>query len=109
MTPIDLGRIVGASGLGQKGHLTMCLDDGEVAAIDRGDLIDADQRPRMGLQQLRARLVVLIVGIDVGVERTRVNDDGYGVTSLPKISSIRSEMSCRPLLPAARAPSTRRP
>lgn len=68
-----------------------------------------DQRSRMGLQQLRTRLVVLVVGIDVGVERTRVNDDSYGVTSLPKISSIRSEMSCRPLRPAAFAPSTRRP
>lgn len=31
-----------ASGLGQKGQLTMSLDDGEVAAVDRGDLIDTE-------------------------------------------------------------------
>jgi hypothetical protein len=49
----------------------------------------------MGLQQLRTRLVVLIVGIDIGIERARVNDDGYRVTSLLKSSSIHSEMSRR--------------
>ncbi len=47
----------------------------------------------MGLEQLHARLVVLVVRIDVGVERTRVDDKRYDAASLRRISSTRSETS----------------
>jgi hypothetical protein len=63
----------------------------------------------MDLQQLRARLVMLIVGVDIGVERASVDDERWSATSLRGISSMRSEMSWRPLRPAARAVRTRCP
>jgi len=59
---------------------------------------------RMGEEQLKAGFVVPIIGIDVGVERPGINDQGYGATSLAKMSSTRSEMSFCPLRPAAAAP-----
>jgi hypothetical protein len=51
----------------------------------------------MRLEQSQARLVVTVVGIDVGVQRTGVDDDGYRAASARRISSMRSEMSSRPL------------
>lgn len=48
-----------------------------------------------------------VVGIDVGIERSRINQKGYGATSAARISSMRSEMSSRPLRPAAAAPRCR--
>lgn len=69
-----------------------------------------DQRTRMGLQEIQRCLVVSIVSIDVGVQRSGVDEQrGYGATSAAKISSIRSEMSLRPLRPAPAAPKVRRP
>lgn len=63
---------------------------------------------RMGEEQLKAGFVVPIIGIDVGVERPGINDQGYGATSLARISSTRSETSFFPLRPAAAAPRTLR-
>jgi len=55
-------------------------------------------------------MVVSIVGVDVGVERPGINDEGtYRTASAARISSIRSEISDRPLRPAAAAPKVRRP
>jgi hypothetical protein len=47
----------------------------------------------MGLQQVRASLVVLVVGVDIGIERAGVDDERYDAISLRRISSIRSETS----------------
>jgi hypothetical protein len=47
----------------------------------------------MGLEEFEAGGVVLVVTVNVGVERAGVDDQRDGVTSLAMISSIRSEMS----------------
>ena len=67
-----------------------------------------DERPGVRLQQFEAGGVVRVVGIDVRVERAGVDDQCDGAISARMISSTRSEMSLRPLRPAAAAPSLRR-
>jgi hypothetical protein len=62
----------------------------------------------MGLEQLKALAVMVVVRIDVGVQRAGVDEQGYRATSSRRISSIRTETSCEPLLPAAEAISLRR-
>ncbi len=54
-------------------------------------------------QELERFGVMAVVGIDVGIERSRVDEEGYRVTPAARISSIRSEMSSRPLRPAPAA------
>ena len=77
---------------------------------DFGDYEGRDnQRSRVSLKKIRARRVVLVIGVHVRVKGTRIDDERYEATSLRRISSILSDTSCRPLLPAARAPRTRRP
>ncbi len=66
----------------------------------RDDQRRNDQRTRMRLKQFKARLVMAIIAIDIGVQRTGVDDQGDDPTSPARISSIRSEMSDRPLAPA---------
>lgn len=52
----------------------------------------------MGLKQFERGDVVSVVGVDVRVERSGVDDDrGYRATSAASISSMRSEMSVCPL------------
>jgi hypothetical protein len=63
----------------------------------------------MALEQLEAFLVVRVIGVDVGIEGARVDDEGYRDTSARRISSIRTEMSCEPLRPALAASSLRLP
>ena len=63
----------------------------------------------MRLEQLQARGVVPVTAIDVGVEGPGIDDQRDGWTSLARISSIRSEMSSRPLAPAPAARSRRLP
>ncbi len=63
----------------------------------------------MGLEQLQAGGMVPVVAIDVGVEGPGVDDQCDGWTSLARISSIRSEISARPLAPAPAASSLRLP
>lgn len=67
------------------------------------------QRPGMSLKKFEARLVMLIVSIDVSEERSGVDDQRDEPNSVARISSIRSEMSVRPLAPAPAARSRRRP
>ena len=52
-----------------------------------------DERPGLGLEQAEAGGVMGVVGVDVGVERSGVDDQRDAATSLAKISSMRSEMS----------------
>ena len=57
----------------------------------------------MKLEQFEALGVVVVVCVDVGVERAGVDEEGYRATSSRRISSMRTETSCEPLLPAAEA------
>lgn len=68
-----------------------------------------EERTGMSLDQLEALDVMVIVLIDIGVEGPGVDEDGYRVTSVRKISSIRTETSCWPLRPAFAASICRRP
>jgi hypothetical protein len=83
----------------------------EPAAEQTGDLGDgqnrSDQRARVRLQEVPALVVKVVVGVDVGVERPRVDEDCYERASSARICSIRTEMSFRPLAPAAAARSFR--
>ena len=63
----------------------------------------------MGLEQFEALVMVVVVCVDVGVERAGVDEEGYRETSLRRISSMRTETSCEPLLPAAEVINFRRP
>ncbi len=63
----------------------------------------------MGLEKFEARLVVSIVSIDVGEQRPGVDDQSDEPNSAARISSIRSEISVRPLAPAPAARSRLRP
>lgn len=67
-----------------------------------------DQWAGVRLQQLKARRVVRVVRVDVCVQRAGVDDQRDDADSARMISSTRSEMSLRPLRPAAAAPSRRR-
>ena len=59
-----------------------------------------DQPAAILAQECQAGMMVAVVGVYVGVDRTRVYESGYRVTSDARISSIRSEMSVLPLRPA---------
>lgn len=63
----------------------------------------------MRLEEFEALGVMVVVCVDVGVERTGIDEKRYRETSSRRISSMRTEMSCEPLLPAADAISFRRP
>ena len=63
----------------------------------------------MALQELKAPCVVLVIGVDVGVQGTGVDQQRYRFTSARSISSIRSEMSECPLCPEAAAIKRRLP
>ena len=52
-----------------------------------------DQRARVGLKELKARRVVGVVTVDVGVQRAGVDDQRDEPASARMISSIRSEIS----------------
>jgi hypothetical protein len=51
------------------------------------------QRSRMLREQLKAGPVIAVVGVDVGVQRSSIDDQRGDVASAARISSIRSEMS----------------
>ncbi len=59
-------------------------------------------------QQGKAGFMMSIVSVDIGIKGARINYQCDGETSLARISSMRSEMSERPLRPAPAAPSLRR-
>lgn len=62
-----------------------------------------DQGTRVGDQELNRIAMMAVIGVDVRVERSGINQGGYLATSAAKISSMRSEMSSRPLRPAPAA------
>ncbi len=57
----------------------------------------------MGEQEVKRFAMVAVVGVDVGIQWSSVDQDGYFTTSEARISSMRSEMSSRPLRPAPAA------
>jgi len=79
---------------------------GNLGDDEHGD----DQRAGVRFEKLQRWHVVGVVGVDVRIKRPRVdNKRTYRKTSAARISSIRSEMSVRPLRPAAAARRLRRP
>lgn len=62
-----------------------------------------DQGTRVGEQEVKRLAVVAVVSIDVGVERSCIDQSGYLATSAARISSMRSEIFSRPLRPAPAA------
>jgi hypothetical protein len=63
----------------------------------------------MTLEEIQTLFVMPIVSVDVRVQRPGVDQKRYGRTSARRISSIRPEMSERPLCPTPAAMSWRRP
>jgi len=57
----------------------------------------------MGQEEIEGVAVMPVIGVDVGEERPSVDEDCYFATSAASISSMRSEMSSRPLRPAPAA------
>ena len=55
----------------------------------------------VGEQEVKTGFVKPVIGIDVGVERANIDNQGCGVTSPAKISSIRSEISLLPTSPGS--------
>lgn len=66
-----------------------------------------DQPAAAPAEESQAGMMVAIIGVYVGVERSRVYEGGYRLTSDARISSILSEMSVLPLRPAPAAPRRR--
>jgi hypothetical protein len=103
-----LHRERAAGDVAEKPDFRLRTDAGRQQIRDLGDRQDGDdQRPRMRLEQLTTGVVMAVVGIDVSVERSGVDEERYRPASLARISSIRTEMSSRPLAPAAAAPNFR--
>jgi hypothetical protein len=64
-----------------------------------------EQRVRVVLQQVQRVGVMSVVSVDVGVERAGIDQQTLQDSSSRRISSIRAEISWRPLRPAAAASS----
>ena len=94
----------------EKANFGICA---EASADEIGDFGDDkrrdDEGSRVSLEQVEASGVVAVVAVDVGVKRTGIDDQGDGCTSAARISSMRSEMSSRPLAAAPAASSRRLP
>lgn len=95
--------------IAQEAHLGLPAEACAEQIADLGDDEHGnDQRAGVGFQQLQAGRMVGIVCVYVGVERAGVDDQRDMASSALMISSTRSEMSLRPLRPAAAAPKRRR-
>lgn len=63
----------------------------------------------MSFEQLETLVVVVVIRVDVGIERTGVDDQSYRETSMRRISSMRAETFPDPLRPDPAASSLRLP
>lgn len=63
----------------------------------------------MRLQEPKATVVIAIICVRVGIQRPRIHEERYRTASFRRISSIRSETSVSPLLPALAARNRRLP
>ena len=104
------GNQIAGGEVPQEPYLGVVAESGAEQVDHFGDYQDGyEQRTRMGFEQLEALGVVVVVGVDVRVERACVDQEGYWETSSRRISSMRVETSDEPLLPAAAAINLRRP
>jgi len=99
-----LGDQIARSEIPQEPHFSRVAES-RPEQVDhlRDDQDGYQERTGMGLEQFEALGVVVVVCVDVGVERAGVDEKGYRETSLRRISSMRTETSCEPLRPAAAA------
>jgi len=67
-----------------------------------------EQRTRMRLQKPQTRFVIVVILVDVRVQRSGINDQRDRRASRRMISSMRRAVSCRPLRPAFAASRCRR-
>ncbi len=99
-----VGREGTAGQVPQESHLGLIPKPGAEKVGDLGADQDRDnQRPGMCPEKRQAGVMVLIIGVDVGVQRPGVDKERYRPTSCRRISSMRSEMSAWPLRPALAA------
>lgn len=98
------------SEVAEKANLRLNTESGrqEVHHL-RDDELGDQKGPGVSLEQLETLVVVVVVRVDVGKERTGVNDQRYRETSMRRISSMRAETSPDPLRPAPAASSVRFP
>jgi len=91
----------------EEADLGFCTEASRKEVDDLGDDQRGDDEwAGMSLEEVEGNLVVGVVGVDVGVQRSGVDDQrGYRATSPARISSMRSDTSLRPLWPAPAAPS----
>ena len=73
------------------------------------DELGDQERSGVCFEQLEALVVVVVISVDVGIERSGVDDERYWETSLRRISSMRIETLADPLRPAPAASSFRLP
>jgi hypothetical protein len=99
-----------AGEVAEEADLGFCAESSRDEVADLGDDQGRDdERAGMGLEQFECDSMVSVVGVDVGVQRSGVDDErGYRATSAARISSMRSATSLRPLCPPPAAPSRRR-
>ena len=104
------GEEVASCQVTQKSDLGICAKASADEVSDFGnDERRDDEGSRVSLEQIEASGVMAVVAIDVGVERASIDDQSDDCTSAARISSMRSEMSSRPLAPAPAARSRRLP
>jgi hypothetical protein len=111
--PIFSGNVlrdeITCSEVPQESHFSLVTESRAEQVDHLGDDQNRDQeRTRVGFEELEALAMMVVVCVDVGVERAGIDEKGYRDTSSRRISSIRTETSCEPLLPAAEAISFRR-
>ncbi len=74
----------------EESHFGICTESGPDEVDHLGDHKGGDdQWARMREQQFERFGVVTIVGVDVGIERSGIDEQGYRVTSEARISSMR--------------------
>jgi hypothetical protein len=104
-----LGVEVAARQITEKPHFRLGTETRGQEVHDLGNNeLRNDKRARVGFKQRQAAGVVSIVRVDVRVQRSRIDDKGYRLTSSRRIFSISSETSERPLRPARAASKRRR-
>lgn len=73
------------------------------------DELGDQKRTGVSFEQFEALVMVVVVSVDVGIERAGVDDERYRETSMRRISSMRAETSPDPLRPTPAASSLRLP
>ena len=105
-----LGQEVSGGQVPEEPDLGFHTESSAEEVDDLGDDEDRnDQWSWMFLEEFEAFGMMPVVPIDVGIQGTGIDQEGYEATSARRILSICSETSDRPLRPAPAASSRRRP